>query len=175
MTNGRDDFMLVLLAQQGDHQALNALLERVTNRLFRYICGIVPNNAGVAEDVLQETLFRVARKLRWLSEPRAFDAWTYRIASNEAYRALRRTRHRLVEEELSETLPSPEPALSQLDVQELRSIVGDLSAASRAVIVLHYQEEQPLESIASILDIPLGTVKSRLAYGLKCLREKTKR
>lgn len=169
----REERMLVLLSQQGDREALNSLLERVEARLFRYIRGILGNDANNAEDVLQETLLRIARKLGWLTEPSAFEAWIYRIASNEAYRALRRTRRRLQEGELDEALAVPlELTVPRLEVGEL---VADLSPASRAVLLLHYQEERPLEEISAILSIPLGTVKSRLAYGLKCLKEKVKR
>jgi RNA polymerase sigma-70 factor (ECF subfamily) len=167
--------MLVLLAQQGDREALNTLLERVEDRLLRYISGILSNDSSNAEDVLQETLLRIARKLRWLTEPSAFEAWAYRIASNEAYRALGRLQRRPAEEELDETLPAPGPIVSKLEVQQLRAMIGELSPASRAVMLLHYEDERPLEEIGSILAIPLGTVKSRLAYGLKCLRERVDR
>jgi len=171
----RSELMLVLLAQQGDREALNSLLARIQPRLFRYIRGILWSDADSAEDVLQETLLRIVRKLGWLTEPHAFEAWIYRIASNEAYRALKRAHRHPQEKELDEALPLPEPMVSKLEAEELEAMIGELSPASRAVVLLHYQEEQPLEEIATILSIPVGTVKSRLAYGLKCLRERVKR
>src|ERR1043166_66877 len=140
MTKARDDLMLVLLAQQGDREALDALLQRVQDRLFRYICGILASDTAAAEDALQETLLRIARKLRWLTEPRAFEAWAYRIASNEAYRILRRHRRHLPEEPLDETLPAAETATTKFDAEELRAVVRELSAGSRAVVILHLQE-----------------------------------
>jgi RNA polymerase sigma-70 factor, ECF subfamily len=135
-----DDTMLLLLAQQGDRDALNSLLERVQDRLFRYICGVLATDKSQAEDVLQNTLLRIARKLRWLSEPAAFGAWTFRIASNEARRALERSRRWIVEDPIDETIPNPAPPLSELEREELRQWVGGLSPASRAVVLLHYQE-----------------------------------
>ena len=171
----RTERMLVLLAQQGDREALNSLLEHVQERLFRYIRGVMASDANDAEDVLQETLLRIGRKLGWLNEPRAFEAWIYRIASREAYRALRRAHYRLEEKEIDEDVPAPAPILPVLQAEELRVMIADLSPASRAVLLLHYQEEQPLEEIARVLSIPLGTVKSRLAYGLKCLKERVER
>lgn len=171
----RSELMLVLLAQQGDRDALDSLLASVQPRLFRYVRGILGNDSPAAEDVLQEALLRIARKLGWLTEPRAFDAWSYRIASNEANRALKRSRRLGRLEDLDDAPPLPEPMVPRLDAAELDAMIGALSPASRAVVLLHYQEERPLEEIAAILSIPLGTVKSRLAYGLKSLRERAKR
>src|SRR5206468_11784046 len=90
-------------------EALNELLERVQAPLFRYIRGLLGADMTAAEDVLQETLLRIARKLRWLSELRVFDAWAYRIASNEAYRALGRRSRQPVEEPVDEELPAGDP------------------------------------------------------------------
>ena len=166
----RAQSMLVLLAQQGDREALNDLLERVQVPLFRYIRGILCSDTAASEDVLQETLLRIARKLRWLNDPRLFEAWAYRIASNEAYRALRRRSRQPIEEPVDEELPAGDPP--PLSAADVSTVIEALSPASRAVLLLHYQEERRLEEIAEILAIPLGTVKSRLAYGLRCLRER---
>ena len=162
------DVMLVLLAQQGDRDALNRLLEGVQERLFRYVSRLLSTDAAGAEDVLQETLLRIARKLPWLSDARLFEAWAYRIASREVYRAFAASQPA---EPLDDELTVPEGAPPALTSDELDRMTRSLSPASRAVLVLHYQEDRPLEEIATILDIPLGTVKSRLAYGLKRLRE----
>ena len=164
--------MLVLLAQQGDRAALDELLERSAPRLFRYIRGILSGSQHPAEDVLQETLFRIARKLPSLTEPLAFDRWTYRIATNETHRAVGQSLRRGLEEPLNEDLEIPEQPAPALTPEQMQALIAELSPGSRAVLVLHYQEERPLDEIADILSLPLGTVKSRLAYGLKCLRRK---
>lgn len=162
------DPILILRAQSGDRDALDALLRHCQSPLHRYLIGIL-GDATAADDVLQETLFRIARKLRWLSQPALFHAWAFRIASREAWRHLGRQRPSEPLDELS--LESDPPAFS-FDADALRSAVAVLSPGSRAVIALHYWEELPLADIATILDLPLGTVKSRLAYGLKQLRER---
>jgi RNA polymerase sigma-70 factor (ECF subfamily) len=165
-----NDLILILRAQQGEREALEELLRQHQERLHRYIAGVV-GNAATAEDVLQETFLRIARKLRWLSEPGYFRAWSFRIASREAFRALRTVRHNVPLEEIDERqLPADAPSLSRAEIDELRQTVAALSPASRAVIQLHYFEELPLDEAALALDIPLGTVKSRLAYGLEQLR-----
>jgi RNA polymerase sigma-70 factor, ECF subfamily len=161
----------VLRAQCGDREALEHLLRSVQPSLRRYIAGIV--GSGDAEDVQQDVLILVARKLSWLSEPRVFRAWAFRIASRAAFRHLTR-RNRLGEEEFDDTIleelaaPAPAPSSEILD-----SLLDSdaLSAASRAVLVLHFREEMPLADVAAVLEIPVGTVKSRLAFGLRALRK----
>jgi RNA polymerase sigma-70 factor, ECF subfamily len=164
------DLILILRAQQGEREALDELLRQHQERLYRYIAGVV-GNAATAEDVLQETFLRIARKLRWLSEPGYFRAWSFRIASREAFRALRAVRPNVPLDDVDESrLPVGVPSLSQAEIDELRETVAVLSPRSRAVIQLHYFEELPLDEVALALEIPLGTVKSRLAYGLEQLR-----
>src|ERR1044072_7725824 len=81
----------VLQAQSGSHEALNELFNSVQEPLFRYIVSLVRDQYQ-AEDILQEVFIRIYRKLRWLREPEAFRAWTYQIASREAFRYLHRER-----------------------------------------------------------------------------------
>lgn len=163
------DLILILRAQQGEREALDELLRQHQERLYRYIAGVV-GSATTAEDVLQETFLRIARKLRWLSEPAYFRAWAFRIASREAFRALRARPNVSLDEVDEERLPAGVPSLSRAEIDELRQTVAALSPASRAVIQLHYFEQLPLDEVSIALEIPLGTVKSRLAYGLEQLR-----
>jgi RNA polymerase sigma-70 factor (ECF subfamily) len=167
----RTDLMLVLLAQQGDRAALNKLLESVQNRLFPYICRLLSNDATQSEDVLQETLLRIARKVSWLNDPRVFDAWAYRIASREVHRAMRRFGRTEMEDPLDADIAAPEVESPSMTWEELSLFIDGLSSATRGVIVLHYGEDLSLDAVAQILEIPLGTVKSRLGSGLKKLRE----
>jgi RNA polymerase sigma-70 factor (ECF subfamily) len=122
--------------------------------------------------VAQEVLVTVARKLTWLAEPTLFRAWMFRIASRAAFSHLRTERRRAecpLGEDTLEGLSAPEPPPSEELLRELLAS-DELTPASRAVLVLHFQEELPLAEVAAILEIPLGTVKSRLAFGLKALR-----
>jgi RNA polymerase sigma-70 factor (ECF subfamily) len=125
-----------------------------------------------ADDVVQEVLIAIARKVTWLAEPRFFRAWAYRIASRAAFDQLRRERRRGrhdSDDVVLDALPTPGPPPSQELPRAL--LDGDLlSPASRAVIVLHFQEGLTLPEVAAVLEIPLGTAKSRLAYGLSSLR-----
>jgi RNA polymerase sigma-70 factor (ECF subfamily) len=168
---------LVLHAQAGDREAFDALLKGLQSPLFRYISSLVRNEAS-AEDVLQEVFLRIYRSLRWLSEPNLLRPWAYRIATNEALRHMKR--HRRWDEHVHDDdvlaalrAPPPDDTVVTGRLADLPSLVATLSPASRAVIVLHYLHELSLEDVAAALDIPLGTVKSRLAYGLYRLRKQT--
>lgn len=157
-------------AQCGDRAALERLLRSVQPSLVRYVSRLV--GATQADDVAQEVLIIVAQKLSWLAEPRVFRAWMFRIASRAAFDVLRRQRRRAedpIDDDAIGGLAAPEPPPSGERMRELLDS-DRLSAASRAVLVLHFQEELPLAEVAAILEIPLGTVKSRLAFGLKALR-----
>ena len=164
----------VLQAQSGSHEALNELFRSVQEPLFRYIVSLV-RDQHLAEDILQEVFIRVYRKLRWLREPAAFRAWTYQIASREAFRYLNRERRwsdQVRDEATLTTLPASdhEHQFPRELVESLPQLVDSLSPASRAVVVLFYLHELSLIETAAVLDIPIGTAKSRLAYGLESLR-----
>ena len=164
----------VLQAQSGSHEALNELFKSVQEPLFRYIVSLV-RDEHLAEDILQEVFIRIYRKLRWLREPQAFRAWSYQIASREAFRSLNRERRwsdQLRDEATLLALPATEhdSEFPRELIDSLPQLVGNLSPSSRAVVVLFYLHEMSLVETAAVLDIPVGTAKSRLAYGLERLR-----
>ena len=165
---------LVLRAQSGDQDALNELLKTFQEPLYRYALSLV-REPHAAEDVLQETFVRVYRKLGWLREPRLFRPWAYQIATREAFRHLKRERRwkELSRDEAdlrSVAAPPPRAEFEPEMRARLPQLVAALSPASRAVVVLYYLHEMTLEEVAAVLEIPVGTVKSRLAYGLEGLR-----
>lgn len=174
MIDARQESWWVLRAQSGDRGAFDKLLEAVQEPLYRYVSRLVGDPA-LAEDILQEVFISIYRKLRWLREPELFRPWAYRIASREAFKRLKRERRwseQVREEAVLEAIPTPaseteyEPEL----IEQLPRLIARVSPASRAVLILHYFHEMPLSEIADVLGIALGTVKSRLAYGLDSLR-----
>lgn len=167
----------VLQAQSGSREALDELFKSVQEPLFRYLVSVV-NERQLAEDILQEVFIRIYRKLRWLREPEAFRAWCYQIATREAFRFLKRERlwkEQVRDESVLNVLPASDAVYPPELVRRLPELIGDLSPASRAVIVLYYLHEMSLSETAAVLNIPVGTVKSRLAYGLESLRREVKR
>ena len=157
---------LVLRAQSGDRAAFDELLGGVDGALLRYLHALVGTRCA-PEDLLQDVLIAIVRKIRWLRDPALFRPWAFRIASRVAFRALRRERvHEPLGEEQRVEPSAPDPWL----LERLASALPRLTEASRAVIYLHYVEEMSLADVAAALEINPGTVKSRLAYGLARLR-----
>ena len=171
MEISKQEIRWVLRAQTGDREALDELFRLVQEPLYRYIVSLVISRT-LAEDILQEVFILIYRNLRWLREPEVFRPWAYRIASREAFKHLKRERRwsdQSVDETVLEDLPVLPP--DTLAPERIAQLVAQVSPASRAVIVLHYLHEMPLGEIADVLGLALGTVKSRLAYGLACLRK----
>lgn len=161
--------LLVLLAQAGDRPALEHLLRSIHAPLRRYITRLA--GADLADDILQETSLQIFRKLAFLREPAVFRPWTFRIASRIAFAHLKRARRwQPLDEPPTEPL-SPAPILGELPDAAFLALLDHVSPASRAVLLLHFQHDLSLEETAAVLDIPVGTAKSRLHYGVSNLRK----
>jgi RNA polymerase sigma-70 factor (ECF subfamily) len=163
---------LAARAQLGDRAALEALLRGLQDPLHAHVRLLV-RDADLADDVLQETLLLICRKLGTLREPAWVRAWAYRVATREAVRAVARTRERRTEpiDDATEAhARTDEGELGVDDVELLMRRVDALPASAQLVVRMHYLQEMSQQEIAAALEIPVGTVKSRLAYGLHRLR-----
>jgi RNA polymerase sigma-70 factor (ECF subfamily) len=164
-----DQTLLVLLAQTGDRAALEQLLRENYAPLRRYISRLA--GPDLADDILQETSIQIFRKLPFLREPAVFQAWTLRIASRVAFAALKRARRWQPMEEASLEPVVPDPNLGEPPHAAFLSLLEAVSPASRAVLLLRYQHDLSIEESAAVLDIPIGTAKSRLHYGVASIRK----
>lgn len=166
-----EQIRITLRAQAGDRDSLETLLRALQRPLWAYVAGLVGPTS--ADDVLQELLLQICRDLKWLRDPTLLTPWSYRIASRCSFKWLKRNR-RFVQT-AGDTFSLEEVAAPDANERQLFTtlpeFLGQVSPASRAVLTLHYLHERSLEEVAAILEINLGTVKSRLAYGLTCLRE----
>jgi RNA polymerase sigma-70 factor, ECF subfamily len=169
------EILTVLKAQTGDRAAMAELLREMRAPLLRYVSRLTAR-PDLAADITQETLLQIYRKLGTLAEARLFRAWCYRIASREAFRRLRREQphmHESLEDTEQTALATDERSpLDAAALAQLPKLLDGVSPASRAVLVLHFLEDMKLRDITEVLGISLGTVKSRLAYGLRTLRER---
>ena len=164
-----DQTLLVLLAQAGDRTALEQLLRNSHAPLRRYITRLA--GVDLADDILQETSIQIFRKLRFLREPAVFHAWTLRIASRIAITHLKRAHRWQTLDDSPAATVTPDPNLGESPDAAFLSLLDYVSPASRAVLLLRYLHDLSLEDTAAILDIPVGTAKSRLHYGVATLRK----
>lgn len=144
----------VRAAQRGDTLALSDLLDQLAPYVGR-ICGPIALANGA--DATQEALVAIVRSLRTLREPTAVFGWARTIAAREAVRVARRS-ERLVPGDMAELPDRGDPQLSV----DVRDVLARLSPEHRAVLVLRDLEGLDEQTAAALLDVPAGTVKSRL-------------
>ncbi len=164
---------LIFSARHGDKRAFGELVGRyqskVINIVYR-ICG----DPELAQDIAQDTFIRAWQKLHQYDTQRAFQNWLYRIATNNAIDRLRQAKQTDDIEELSlqSKDSNPEETLEiKQKVEMIRLAVLNLPPASRTVLVLREYEGLTYQEISDTLQIPVGTVMSRLNFARNHLRQ----
>ena len=143
---------------------------------MRYISRMVGHES--AHDVLQDVFVKIWRNLPGLERAELFRPWAYRIAVRRCFQFLKKERRwtaHLDPEPQVDALPAENRAVPCELIGGLENFIGGLSSASRAVLLLHYGQDMAIQDVAAILDISVGTAKSRLAYGLACLRKSNRK
>jgi RNA polymerase sigma-70 factor (ECF subfamily) len=161
----RRERALVRDAQRGSEQALEQLFRRHWPRAYRAAL-LVVGDAAAAEDIAQESFLAAVRALDRFDRRRPFGPWLHRIVVN---RAIDWSRARTLRRELGAD-DAPEPAAAAHESPEharaLAAALAVLAPEHRAVIVLRYLLDYTPGEIAELLDLPRGTVNSRLRRGL---------
>jgi RNA polymerase sigma-70 factor, ECF subfamily len=157
-------------AARGDHDAFAALASAAVDRLYGTAFLIV-RDADRAEDAVQDALVKAWRQLSRLRDVDRFDAWLTRLVVNACYDEGRRIRRR-AEVRLLPThdRPAGDPGMQVIDRERLERGFRRLPLEQRAVLVLGQHLGLSHPEIAELLDIPLGTVKSRMRYALDAMR-----
>jgi len=164
---------IIAQAQQGDRRAFGELVRRhrkgVVNVVYR-LCG----NANLAEDAAQEAFIRAWQHLPSYRPRSPFRNWVYRIATNAARDVLRRERETVDVDAISVPASNGNPEAALETTERSRTVqqaVLALPPASREVLVLREYENLSYQEIADTLNIPIGTVMSRLNYARGKLRQ----
>lgn len=172
------DSELIERLRQDDLDALGELFERYRDRVFRTALVIVRDPA-VAEDILQDCFLKVYANARRIDTDRPLAPWLYRVTVNLSYTWLSRGKNQrtpldnVVDLLVSPMKQAPDCLTEQMELrQNVRKAIHDLNIDQRVVIVLYYLNGLNLQDIAEILDLPIGTVKSRLYYARENLRSK---
>jgi RNA polymerase sigma-70 factor (ECF subfamily) len=168
------DGSLVRRFLDGDQSAFETLVERHQGRVYN-VCLRILGDPDDARDAAQDTFLTVVRKLGQFRGEAAFTTWLHRITVNACYDELRRKRRRPVlhvAHDPSDDRPAGEPGPASPDHAE--RVTGSLDAAAalarvpqefRIALVLADVEDMAYEEIARVLDVPVGTVKSRVHRG----------
>ena len=169
------DEYLVVLSQSGSSEALDGLARRWTPRLLRYVARLLggsSDDAETARDVVQEVWIGVIRGLRGLRDPAQFPAWIYGITTRKCADLIRTNmRRRRLDADRAAVGSRDEVRVTPEYQIDLAAAIRGLPPTHRAAVHLFYREEMSVEEIASILEIPAGTVKSRLYTARETLRE----
>jgi RNA polymerase sigma-70 factor, ECF subfamily len=167
-----DDRALVTRASAGNRAALEVLLDRHANRIHA-VCRRIVGNSDDALDATQEAMIAIARSIGRFDGRAAFTTWIYRIATNAALDELRRRARR---PQPMETLPEPAMAATPLDDRVGARLDIDAGLALvpddfRVAVVLRDLCDLDYAEIAAVLDVPAGTVRSRIARGRAALAQ----
>ena len=168
---------LIIQLQSGSLEALGELYDRHRQTVYRTALAIT-GDEDVASDLLQDVFLRLFRFADHIDNQRALEPWLYRMTANLAYTWLRRDRRWLRPlEDLADWLAGSarnatyEVVELQDDWSQVQKAVARLPLSQRVVVVLFYLNDLSLQEIAEILDVPVGTVKSRLHYGRLALKK----
>ncbi len=176
----KEERELIQAAQEGDQEAFEELVRRHEKQVYGLALRVCGNPQDAAE-AAQEAFLSAWQGLRFFRQESEFSTWLYRLTSNAAIDLLRREkRHRgaaSLDDELSPEAPdrtslTPQDALEQKELGELiQKGLNDLSADHRQVLVLREMYQMSYQEISDVLDLDVGTVKSRISRGRQQLRK----
>lgn len=158
---------------KGDQDAFESLFRQFEREVFGWILRIV-RDPSAAEDVLVESFWRAYRGRARFDSSRSFGAWMRRIATNAALDQLQLARRDADRRRQGGSTPAPTPASDSLR-ESIQIAFRRLPAKLQIVATLALIEEQPYAEIAEALDLPIGTVKSRVFRATRALREELAR
>ena len=172
-----NDQELIRQLQAGSLDALGELYDRYRQLVFRTALAIT-GDQETASDLLQDVFLRLFRFADRIDLQRPLQPWLYRMTANLAYTWLKRDRRWFRPlENLADWLASSTRNLTHEAVEliddwdRLQRAVASLPISQRMVVVLYYLDDLSLQEISEILEIPVGTVKSRLHYGRLTLKQ----
>ena len=177
------DEKLILRFQEGDINAYNELVKRYKDRLLNFVFRYF-NNLEQAEDVVQDTLIKLYTHANYYKNVAKFSTWIFTIAKNNALTELRKNKRKRTDSLHSDDgrfldIGSKEESLesrvqNEIAVDQLNKFLDEIPENFRIAVVLRDFQELSYEEISKILEIPIGTIKSRINRGRIQLAEKMK-
>lgn len=177
------DEKLILRFQEGDINAYNELVKRYKDRLLNFALRYF-NNVEQAEDVVQDTLIKLYTHASYYKKVAKFSTWIFTIAKNNALTELRKNKRKKTDSLWTDDgqvidINSKEESLdskvqNEIAIDQLNKFLDEIPENFRMAVVLRDFEELSYEEISKILEIPIGTIKSRINRGRIQLAEKMK-
>ncbi len=177
------DEKLILRFQEGDINAYNELVKRYKDRLFNFVLRYF-NNTEQAEDVVQDTLIKLYTHASYYKNVAKFSTWIFTIAKNNALTELRKNKRKQTDSLWTDDgkvidINSKEESLeskvqNEIAINQLNKFLDEIPENFRMAVVLRDFQELSYEEISTILEIPIGTIKSRINRGRIQLAQKMK-
>ena len=166
------DEILVMDCQSGNVKALELLVSRWQKRLWTYAYRLL-GDSEVAWDITQESWLGIVRGIRKLEDPARFGPWCFRIVGNKANDWIRKRQadRKPIQQAETENVLTAEDCERLDKASDLSTILRKLPGNHREIIMLYYIEQLSVGEIAIVLDVPSGTVKSRLHKARECFKE----
>ncbi|MED0959751.1 RNA polymerase sigma factor [Bacillus paramycoides] len=159
----------VSLAKKGNHEAFMALIHTEKVKMYRIAKAMLHDETNI-EDAMQATILKAYENIKKLKKEEFFQTWLIRILINECNNIIRSYKKVIVIEDYDSNMV----AFDRYEDIDLCNAIQSLTEELRAVTVLYYYEDMNQESIAALLEIPKGTVKSRLSRAREQLEERLK-
>lgn len=185
MTQFADDNLLISRAQEGDREAFDLLVMKYQERAYKYAFRLT-RNQELAGDVVSDSFVRVYSALKNFRGQSAFSTWLYRIITNCFFDRRKRNKDALntsiddtvsvrsgeVQRQYEDTGPGPDH-LAERNAREmlLHKAMDEMQESQKAILIMYHVEALSYEEIADALDMPIGTVKSRLNRARIALRD----
>ncbi|TQV72217.1 RNA polymerase sigma factor [Aliikangiella marina] len=167
-----EEDLLVLAAQAGNRKAFNLIVKRYHQPLLRFafkICG----DEQIAQDAVQESWIKTTSGIRKLDDPRVLKSWLYRLVRWRTTDIVRKSAQiNQSSEEFDESQYAQQLESTIDQSEELEAAISRLPPLEKQMIHLFYLDELKVSEIASVLETPIGTIKSRLNRARKLLKQK---
>jgi RNA polymerase sigma-70 factor (ECF subfamily) len=172
--NGDAGREIVARIAAGERQALDTLYQRYAPPLFGYLLTLT-SDRGLAEEILQDTFVAAWRAAERFEGRSSVKTWLFGIGRRQAYNSLRRRNLALMDDTALDQTPSDEPepemaTLQNADRQALTAAIEQLRPVHREVLLLAFVHDLSYAEMAELLDVPLGTIRSRLSNARRLLR-----
>jgi len=169
-----DEVKLIAKAKHGDTEAFGELVQRYQRRVYKVIYRFVKNHHQT-DDLAQETFIRAFKAIDRFDLRYPFSPWIYRIAINLTINYVKKRKLKMVDTEVDLKTSGKNP-VNTLEKDETRKkvhqAIASLPLKLRQVLVLRVYEDWSYNRIAEVLELPIGTVMSRLSRAREALKEK---